>query len=737
MSATATRFLAALRLAICVLTGIGLSLAFNWPKPEWAAIASVVMNLPFLGATIERGLTRLLGTAFGAIIGLWLVANFGEHQILFLVFIFFFCTWAMYMGQGPLYPYSFMLGAVTALIVALPALNAGQAAPSEVWQNALYRTLETMLGITVSMVVQSVFWPNYAGPRLRALMNGVLLTSQKLIAACFHDQLAGLRSDPALAEQARETTGLLVGSGPLFSFAQRDTSAVHRRRLAYATALDDLHGLLASVSELHLGHTPPPPGSGTDHLAPALTRLAETVQSELATLQQAWALSKFILPPPADFPAADAAFLADYELARHGDASAGELIRLIGVRTALGDIWQSLCALRLSLAAATGPVRLQENLPERLDPPPASPTAACFRYHLAIKAGLAVAIGSYLFLFINVPGGIALPVAALFFVVITVLARFQPSVPLNLGMILGSVMAGVEMYWVFPYLNSSFPLLCLALLPGLLFWGWVSGNPRYAGVGMLGCILYIYSFALTNENQTYSLIAYVDLVVGQVVGTSIATICLVVPWPLYPQREVRLHLARFWHCTHDLIQAYALDFPWSDEHTDDVRMLEYSLLVLPSKGAAWLGDLPPHRFSPSFRARLIAHLAAAQSLGMQIRALSLARQKVHAFPLYHEIGPYLQAIRAACLTDLAAFHQAFLDNVPPPPALDIVAQCRALIDFMEQLRAAGRTFVYSATELGAVLAIIARYHDVARDLLAAREALLDEDYALLGRDWFL
>jgi uncharacterized membrane protein YccC len=736
MSPFVTRFLGAFRLTLSVLLGIGISLALGWPKPEWSAIASVVMNLPFLGATIERGLTRLLGTLAGAFIGLWLVTAFGEHQFLFLVFVFFFGSWCLYMGQGSLYPYSFMLGAVTALIVALPAINAGQTAPQEVWQNALYRTLETMLGITVSTVVQSVLWPNYAGPKLRTLMDGILNVSQKLIATCVQDQLAARHSDPVLAQEAREATGLLVGSDPLFSFAQRDTRSVNRRRLAYATALDNLHALLASVSELHLGHDPPPPGPGTANLAPALTRLAQMVQTELTILRNAWISGEYRLPPPTDFSEADTAFLADFERARHAEhVVAGEMIRLMGVRTALGDIWQALGALRISLAAANGPLYLQDNLPERIEPPPASPTAASYRFHLAIKAGLAVTIGSYLYLFVNIPGALALPVAALFFVVITVLSRYQPSLILNLGMILGSIMAGFELYWVFPHLGS-FVSLSFALLPGLLFWGWVSGNPRYAGVGMLGCILYIYSFDLT-EQQTYSLSAYVGFVVGQVLGTSLATACLIVPWPLYPQREVRLHLARFWECAHDLIQAYSLDFPWSEEHTEEVRILEHSLLVLPSKAAAWVGDLRPRRFPPLFCARLAAHLAAAQSLGMQIRALSLARQKIHAFPLYQEIIPYLRGIRVAAITDLAAFQLAFLENTPPPPPTDILDQCRALNDRFEQLRAAGRTFVFSPAELGAVLAIIARYHDLARNLLAAREALLDSDYALLGREWFL
>jgi uncharacterized membrane protein YccC len=728
------RFLGAFRLALCVLIGIGLSLAFNWPRPEWAAIASVVMNLPFLGATIERGITRLIGTLFGAFLGLWLVTNFAEHQLLFLVFVFLFCTWAMYMGQGPLYPYSFMLGAVTALIVALPALNSGQQAPYEVWQNALYRSLETMLGISVSMVVQSVLWPNYAGPKLRALMDGVLVNCQQLLKSCFPDQLAGRRSAAELARHNRETTGLLVGVDPLFSFAQRDTRAIHRRRLAYATALGDLHGLIAASSELFLGQDAPPPGSATRQLTPALTHLSETVQAELTTLRDVWFAGSAKFPLPVNFAEADAAFLAAYDQARHSPVSVGEMIRLMGVRTAFGDIWQSLLALRQSLAATNGPVSLQQDLAHRLEPLSVSPTAARNRVHLALKAGLAVTIGSYLFLFTNIPGGLALPVASLFFVVITVLARYQPSISLSVGMVVGSVMAGLQLYWIFPYLDS-YVSLSFALLPGLLFWGWISGNPRYGGVGMLGCILYIYSFNLTQQ-QTYSFEAYIQLVVGQVLGTSLATICLVVPWPLYPQRETRLHLAHFWASAHDLIQAYSIEFPWSDEHRDEIRVLENCLLLLPTKAAAWAGDLPS-RFRAPFHARITAHLAACQSLGMQMRALSLARQNLHTFPFYQEMLPHLQNIRAAALTEFADFRDAFLENRPPAPSTDLVARCHALIEFIEQLRDQGRTFAYSPIELGAVLALIARYNDVAHDLVAARESLLDEDYQALGRESFL
>jgi uncharacterized membrane protein YccC len=326
-------------------------------------------------------------------------------------------------------------------------------------------------------------------------------------------------------------------------------------------------------------------------------------------------------------------------------------------------------------------------------------------------------------------------VAALFFVVITVLARYQPTIPLSLGMLLGSAMAGAQLYVMFPHIESWVPL-SLTLLPGLLFWGWVSGNPRYGGVAMLGCILYVYSFDLT-ELQTYNLESYVGFVVGQVLGTSIATLCIVVIWPLYPQREVRLHLAGFWACAHDLIQAYSVEFPWPREHSDEVLTLQHSLLILPSKSAAWLGDLRPRRFPADFRARIVNHLAATQNLGMQIRALSLARQNVHTFPLYEEILPHLHGVRSSCIAELAAMRDAFTDFEPPPPPLDLLSHCRALNEHMEALRAAGRTFVFSPAELGAILAIIARYHDVAREILAARDALRDDDYRLLGRQWFL
>jgi uncharacterized membrane protein YccC len=238
MNAFWARWMAAGRLAIAVLTALGLSLAFNWPRPEWAAIACIVMNLPFLGASIERGLTRFLGTVTGACLGMWMVGSFAENQPMFLVVVFVIAVVCMYLGQGSFYPYSFMLCIVTALIVALPAMNDGELAPANVWNYALYRTLETGLGIVVSLVVNAVLWPNYAGPKLRALMDGAMRTCDQLLAAYLGDQFAARPSAGALDELARETNGALIGSGPLLHFALRDTKAVGRRQAAYEAALN-------------------------------------------------------------------------------------------------------------------------------------------------------------------------------------------------------------------------------------------------------------------------------------------------------------------------------------------------------------------------------------------------------------------------------------------------------------------------------------------------------------------
>jgi uncharacterized membrane protein YccC len=628
-----------------------------------------------------------------------------------------------------------MLCIVTALIVALPAMNDGELAPANVWNYALYRTLETGLGIVVSLVVNAVLWPNYAGPKLRALMDGAMRTCDQLLAAYLGDQFAARPSAGALDELARETNGALIGSGPLLHFALRDTKAVGRRQAAYEAALNQLRELLGAVSELHAGRATIPLGRATAVMTPALSHLGAAVQAELAALHRAWADGSAEPPPPADFAAADAGFLAAYDSARHGDVFAGEMARMMGVRTALGDVWRVLQSLRLSLAATNGPVALQRSIPKPMALPGLSQFARGQRMHLAIKAGLAVTAGVYLNLFTNTPGGQGLAIAALFYVVITVLVRYQPSIPLTLGMLTGSAMAGLMLYWVFPLLDS-FGTLAIALLPGLLFWGWLGGNPRYAAVSLLGTVLFVYSFDLT-EHQTYSLQNYTSLVVGQVVGVALSAMCLIIPWPRYPHRELRTLAARFWECARDVIGVFTLAPPWPAETRTLLLARERALQVLPSRTAEWLNDLHPGRFPRAFRARLCAHLAAAQDVGLQLCALIRAREELQTSPLFELIDPHLDRIRAACRAEFEALREAFLHQLPPPPPADVIALSRVLAGFLEQERAAGRTFVYPVAEIGNLLAVVERYEGVARELLAARAALEDGDYRRLGGAWFL
>jgi uncharacterized membrane protein YccC len=521
----------------------------------------------------------------------------------------------------------------------------------------------------------------------------------------------------------------------LFNFALRDTSAIRRRRAAYEALAEDLRALLAAVSELYVGKQPFVPGHATRLLAPTLQGLSDVVLHELQVLYDTFAAGQGEPPPAGDFAAADAAFLVAYEQARRGPVIAGETVRLMGVRIALNDVWTVLTQLRVSLTAVNGPVSRQDDLPVRPAPPAASLGGQYNRLKLALKAGLAVTIGSYVYLFTNTPGGMSIPVAALFFVVITVLVRFQASLPLVGAMLLGSLMAGLMLYWVFPMLDGYFGL-CLALLPGLMFWGYVSGNPRNMGVGMLGCILFLYNFDLT-EHQVYSLQAFTSLTIGQVVGTLLSALCLAIPWPRHPQRELQRTAARFWACAHDLLAVLEVPLGPLRESTESMRTMVNCALVLPSRAADWLGDLSPRRFPQSFRQRISTHLTAAQNLGLHLRALEHARAELRPVPFYDEIAPDLAQLREAFLEELANLRDAMSDGRPPVPSPDLLTIYRQMADHLEEMRAAGRTLVISATEITPLLALLARYQDVLRDLTAARAALADDDYPALAHLYFL
>jgi uncharacterized membrane protein YccC len=141
-----------------------LAMLFQLEQPSTAMITVSIVMHPHSGMVLAKSFYRAIGTCAGSLCGLLLMAAFPQQRELFLLSL---SLWVgICAGGAVLYrnfmSYGFVLAGYTAAIVALPAISN----PYTVFDSAVMRVSEVMLGIIVAGLVSDVVLPE----RLRQVL---------------------------------------------------------------------------------------------------------------------------------------------------------------------------------------------------------------------------------------------------------------------------------------------------------------------------------------------------------------------------------------------------------------------------------------------------------------------------------------------------------------------------------------------------------------------------------------
>ncbi|WDD90621.1 FUSC family protein (plasmid) [Burkholderia sp. FERM BP-3421] len=141
-----------------------LALYFQLPRPYWAMASVYIVSNPFVGATRSKALYRALGTALGASAAVFLVPPFVETPFLFSAIVALWSATLLYLAisDRTARSYVFMLAGYTMPLIALPTVTD----PTTVFDVAIARTEEIVLGIVCASVVGSVVLPSRLAPAL-------------------------------------------------------------------------------------------------------------------------------------------------------------------------------------------------------------------------------------------------------------------------------------------------------------------------------------------------------------------------------------------------------------------------------------------------------------------------------------------------------------------------------------------------------------------------------------------
>lgn len=449
-----------------IAAGLALLIGFSagLPRPYWAMLTVYVVAQPLTGALRSKALFRVLGTILGGCAAVALVpplVNAPELLALALAAWVGLCLYLSLLDRTPR-SYIFMLAGYTAAIIGFPTVDAPQA----VFDTAVSRVEEIIIGILCATLVHSVFFPREVSAALDARVHGFLRDGRLWIA----DALTG-RHGPREWRERHRLAGDVTELQVLATHLPFDTAALASRTRAVRALQDRLALLLPLVS-------------GIDDRLTAL-READAMPSVLnASVDAAIA---FVATPSADPAAAEnikaqlAAALSVVD-AEHGEPWNRMLATSALVRLGeIVDCWRETLQLVAFLHdPSTG-------VPPHLDPiVRARARRPLHRDHgLATLSALALmaAVLSCCAFWIAADwpqGATAAMMAAVFSSFYA--TQDDPGPALMTFMrwtIISLPIAGLYLFLVLPRV-SDFPMLLLALSPFYLMAGYLQGDPHQA-----------------------------------------------------------------------------------------------------------------------------------------------------------------------------------------------------------------------------------------------------------------
>ncbi|WMJ69421.1 FUSC family protein [Stenotrophomonas sp. 24(2023)] len=262
-----------LKCLLAAVLGLYVSLRIGLTRPFWVVGTVYLVSQPLSGATLSRGLFRLLGTAGGAAATVLLVPRFANAPLVLSAALAAWMALCLYLAMLDRTPraYAFLLAGYTTSLIGFPSVMA----PGEVFSIALVRVQEIAIGILAATLVHALLLPRRVGPRVRQRAAAVLADAERWTA----DMQTGAAGTALAQDRAKLAMDLLelhtLSIHLPFDSAHGITQvqilrALHDRLLdvlVLSSAVDDAQAQLRATA-----HGPADAGSWTDLLQASLSR---------------------------------------------------------------------------------------------------------------------------------------------------------------------------------------------------------------------------------------------------------------------------------------------------------------------------------------------------------------------------------------------------------------------------------------------------------------------------------
>ena len=217
-----TKIKEAIKTGLAFALVFGLAMQFGWMNPYWAGWAVAVIALPTTGESLRKGALRVLGTIPGCLAALVINALAPQERWTFLLLT---CGWVFLtsylMVSSKKYSYVWVMAAYVCLIILQPDADSSE----NMFESAVFRTVETAMGVVVYTLIAVFLWP-------RTNLGAIKRSSADLAAALNELYRARAGSDAPPRRRLRRTCR---GSKPRCSSNWPDSEKPSRPRDRRAT----------------------------------------------------------------------------------------------------------------------------------------------------------------------------------------------------------------------------------------------------------------------------------------------------------------------------------------------------------------------------------------------------------------------------------------------------------------------------------------------------------------------
>ena len=160
----ADELLFALKSFVAAMAAFYLACWLGLDKPFWAMTSAYIVALPLTGAMLSKAVFRFIGTMIGSTAAVVMVPNLVNAPVLLCLAMAGWIGGCLYLSLLDRSPrsYTFILAGYTAAIIGFPSVTD----PNMIFQTALTRVEEIVIGIACTTMVGTVVFPRSLGPEI-------------------------------------------------------------------------------------------------------------------------------------------------------------------------------------------------------------------------------------------------------------------------------------------------------------------------------------------------------------------------------------------------------------------------------------------------------------------------------------------------------------------------------------------------------------------------------------------